>query len=67
MNSVLHQLVFDLLEQTSPEQWRAIAQKTGLKFSWIRAIAENRIPHPSASRLETLYEGLTGKAIELKR
>ena len=67
MNSILHKLVFDLLAQTGPEQWRQIAETTGLKFSWIRAIAEDRIPQPSAVRLEALYKGLTGKQVEFKR
>jgi len=67
MNSILHKLVFDLLAETGPDHWRKITEETGLKFSWIRAIAEDRIPNPSAVRLEALYKGLTGKQIEFKR
>lgn len=63
MTSKLHAIVYELVEQTNAEQWRGYANTTGLSFSWIRAFAENRIPNPSASRLEQLYKAITGKDI----
>lgn len=64
MCSELHSLVASLAKDTTPEDWRKIANETGLKFSWIKAFVEQRIPNPSAIRLELLHKGITGKSIE---
>jgi hypothetical protein len=66
MTSVLHDKVAIALRRVDPDEYRAIAERTGLSLSWIRAFAANRIPNPSASRLETLYKGITGHAIVIR-
>jgi hypothetical protein len=66
MTSRLHAIVFELVDQTNAEQWRQYANTAGLSFSWIRAFAENRIPNPSASRLEKLYEAIKGKPVDIQ-
>lgn len=66
MTSKLHTIVFDLIEGTSRDQWRSFAEKDGLTLSWIKAFAADRIPSPSAEKLEALYEAITGKEIEYK-
>ena len=66
MTSRLHSIVFELVEQTNSEQWRKFADHPNLTFSWIKAFADNRIPNPSASKLEALHEAITGKPVEYK-
>lgn len=63
--SVLHTTVADLIDNTNRDQWRELATRTGLSFSWIVAFANDRVEHPSAARLECLYTALTGKAFTI--
>jgi len=58
--------VFDLVEQTVPSQWEEFAKHPQLTKSWIKAFAQDRIPNPSASKLEALHEAITGKPVEYK-
>ena len=66
MTSRLHEMVADAIAGTNADDWRRIAAATDLSFSWIKAFAAGRIPNPSASRLETLYEALKGKPIKIE-
>lgn len=65
MTSVLHDKVAVAMNAVDPDDYRNLAERSGLTLSWIRAFAANRIPNPSASRLESLYKGITGKQIKI--
>ena len=66
MASRLHRRVRELMNKTTPEDWRKLSTETGLSFPWVRALAENRIARPSAEKLEILLEGLTGEIVCFK-
>jgi hypothetical protein len=53
------------LRSVPRENFAELAESTGLSLSWIRHFADNRIPNPSASRLETLYKGITGHSVKI--
>lgn len=42
---------------------RDIAHTTGIPESWLKMFSSGRIEEPAASRIETLYEHLSGKKI----
>ena len=67
MKSKLAQTTFELLEATAADDWRRIADTTGLKFAWIRQFALGHISEPGASKLEALYCALTDEPLTICR
>ena len=55
----------ELLDQKSINELAAIAQATGLPFSWIHSVRYKDIS-PSVDRIEKLYEHLSGHELEVK-
>jgi hypothetical protein len=62
----LHKVTLTLLK-SSGETIFDIAEATGLTYGWIVAFAGNRMRNPSVSRVQRLYEYLTGKPLKLAR
>jgi hypothetical protein len=62
----LHRTTLDLL-QSSEETKFSIAVATGLTYGWIVAFSANGMRNPSVSKVQRLYEYLTGKPIKLAR
>ncbi len=62
----LHLTTLDLLK-SSEETTFDVAVATGLSYSWIVAFASSRMQNPSVSKVQHLYEYLTGKPLKLAR
>ena len=62
----LHNVTLELLK-SSDEDTFTIAVATKLTYSWICAFAVNRMRNPSVSKVQILYEYLTGKPLKLTR
>ena len=62
----LHQTTLELLK-SSEETTFNVAVATGLTYGWIVAFSANKMRNPSVSKVQTLYEYLTGKPIKLAR
>lgn len=62
----LHLLTVELL-RSSGESTEAIAVETGLSYSWLVTFAADRMRNPSVSKVQKLYEYLTGKPLRLAR
>ena len=56
----LHLLTLDLLK-SSEQTTYDVAKETGLTYSWICAFAADKMRNPSVSKVQRLYEYLTGR------
>ena len=45
--------------------WKAVAADTGLPLAWLGMFARGGILAPSATRIQTLYEYLTGSVLPI--
>jgi len=60
MTGIYYKTTIELLNSTASEDWQRIADQTGLKFAWIRALALGKITDPSVNKIEILHLNLTG-------
>ena len=61
----LLEITLDLLEGTE-ETLTEIGTSTGLPYEWLKKLKYRKISDPSVGRIQTLYEHLSGQALELK-
>lgn len=45
---------------------KKISDETGLPVGWLKVFSQDKVPDPSANRVETLYEYLTGERLKVK-
>lgn len=66
MESKLVSEVIRLLETRSYNiSFREISEKTGIPQGWIRRLQYGKIEEPSCPRIETLYEYLSKKNLDI--
>lgn len=62
----LRDKVLDLLANRPREQTlKGIAEATGLPEAWLKVFAQGRIQDPSVNRVETLYNYLSEKPLDV--
>lgn len=54
-----------LQSRNRDNDYRNIAALTGLKPTWVASFAQGRIKEPSVDKVETLYQHLSGKQLDL--
>ena len=62
----LHLTTLELLK-SSEETTFDVAVATGLTYGWLVAFGANSMRNPSASKVQKLYEYLTGKPLKLAK
>jgi hypothetical protein len=62
----LHEITRELLKADAQTTFD-VAVGTELSYSWIVAFACGRMKNPSVSKVQRLYEYLTGKPLALRR
>ena len=62
----LHLTTLELL-RSSDETTFDVAVATGLTYGWLVAFGANSMRNPSASKVQLLYEYLTGKPLKLAK
>lgn len=66
MSTLLERTQELLKEETKTRSLIEIHKETGLPFYWLRKVANGETRDPSVNRIQTLYEHLSGKKLELK-
>lgn len=61
MSTNLDQLVLGLLEARRGD-WQAVAEASGVSYSWLSKFANGHIPNPGFATLTKLHENLTKAA-----
>lgn len=64
MESKLHRKVVQLINE-DPRSQSKISLQTGIPVEWIQCLVLGKYRNPQVSRLETLYEKLSGKELIL--
>lgn len=65
MTSNLLRATLELLDQTSPETWPALAKSINVTYTWLRQLDSGLIKEPGINKIERLYTALSGKSVEL--
>lgn len=66
MTSILYDRLAALLADTKEDDWRKLANQTGLHFAWIRSIAKGDTVRPSADKAELLIKAISGEIVCFK-
>lgn len=65
MTSTLLKATLELLSQTNPESWPALAKRIDVTYTWLRQLDNGLIKEPGINKIERLYCALSGKSVEL--
>jgi hypothetical protein len=66
MSTLLERTRELLKEEAKSRTLMEIHKETELPFYWLRKVASGETKDPSVNRIQTLYEHLSGKKLELK-
>jgi transcriptional regulator with XRE-family HTH domain len=65
MTSNLLKTTLELLDLTSREDHKRLAEELGVTVNWITMLIDGKIKEPGVNKIERLYVALSGKRIEL--
>ncbi len=61
----MHKATIKLLENTTLDDWKRLAEECDLNTAWIRQLIDGTIKEPGANKLQRLFLALGGKMADL--